>query len=76
MPEGEPFLELRIYSSKLDLPVLRTVTKHGGLFDRMLDDSAFRYYFQCVVLNAGYYGNLTVHALRRDVANEVDSKIS
>ncbi len=41
----------------------------------MLDDSTFRYYFQRIVLNAGYYGDLTIHALRRAVANEVDSKI-
>jgi hypothetical protein len=75
VPEGEPFLELRIDSLKLELPVLRTVTRHGGLSDVMLDDSTFRYYFQRVVLNAGYYGLLTIHALRRAVANEVDSEI-
>lgn len=60
---------------KLDLPVLRTVIRHGGLFDRMLDDLTFRYYFQRIVLNAGYYGELTIHALRRTVANEINSKI-
>ena len=75
VPEGEPQLELRIHPSKLDLPVLRTVTRHGGLSDRMLDDSTFRYYFQRIVLNAGYYGELTIHALRRAVANEVDSEV-
>jgi hypothetical protein len=75
VPEGEPLLELRIHPSKLDLPVLRTVTRHGSLSDRMLDDSTFRYYFQRIVLSAGYYGDLTIHALRRAVANEVDSKI-
>jgi hypothetical protein len=71
---GEPFLELRKHPSKLDLPVLRTVTRHGGLSDRMLDDSTFRYYFQRTVLTAGYYGELTIHAFRRAVANAVDSK--
>ena len=75
VPEGEPFLELRIQPSKLELPVLRIVTRHGGLSDRMLDDSTFKYYFQRIVLNAGYYGELTIHALRRIIANGVDSKI-
>jgi hypothetical protein len=75
IPEGEPFLELRIYPSKLDLPVLRTVTRYGGLSDRILDDSTFRYYFQRIVLSAGYYNDLIIHALRRVVTNEVDSKI-
>jgi hypothetical protein len=41
----------------------------------MLDDSTFRYYFQRIVLNDGYYGKVTIHALRRAVVNEVDSKI-
>src|SRR5271169_3850586 len=75
VPEGEPQLELRIHPSKLDLPVLRTVTRHGGLSDRMLDDSTFRYYFQRTVLNAGYYGEFTIYTLRRAVANEVDSEV-
>ena len=72
--EGESFLELRIRPLKLDLPVLKTATRHGGLSDRMLDDSTFTYYFQRIVLNAGSYGELTIHALRHTVANEVDSK--
>ena len=67
VPEGEPLLELRKHPSKLDLPVLRTVTRHGGLSDRMLDDSTFRYFFQRMVQNDGYYGELTIHALRRVV---------
>lgn len=75
VPEGEPQLELRIHPIKLDLPFLRTVTRYGGLSDRILDDSTFKYYFQRMVLNDGYYGDLTIHALRRAVANEVDNKI-
>jgi hypothetical protein len=45
-------LELRKYSLKLDLLVLRIVTRYGGLSDKMLDDSIFRYCFQQIVLNA------------------------
>jgi hypothetical protein len=75
VPEGEPQLELRIYPLKLDLLVLKTVTRHEGLSDKMLNDLTFRYYFQRIVLNAGYYGELTIYVLRRIVANKVDSKI-
>lgn len=75
VPSGDPLLELRIKQAKRELPVLRTVTRSGGLSDRMLDDSTFRYYFQRIVANAGYYGTLTIHAFRRAVANAVDSEI-
>ena len=72
---SEPFLELRQHSLKLDLHVLRTVIRHGDLSDSTLNDSIFRYYFQRIILNAEYYGELTIYAFRRAVANAVDSKI-
>lgn len=75
VPSGDALLELRIKETKRKLPVLRTVTKSGGLSDRMLDDSTFRYFFQRIVSNAGYYGTLTIHAFRRAVANAVDSEM-
>lgn len=74
VPEGDSLLQLQMKPQKLELPVLRNVTRHGGLSNRMLDDSTFRYFFKRVVNNAGYYGNLTIHALRRAVANAVDSE--
>lgn len=61
VPESDALLEPRMKRSKLELPVLRTVTRHGGLSKRMLD-STLRYYFQRIVPNAGYYGTLTIHA--------------
>jgi len=64
-------LELRKYSLKLDLLVLRIVTRYGGLSDKMSDDSIFRYCFQRIVLNARFYGELIIRALRRAVANRV-----
>jgi hypothetical protein len=36
MPENEPLLELRIHFLKRDISVLRTVMRHGGLFNRIL----------------------------------------
>jgi hypothetical protein len=66
--------ELRMHLSKLNLPVLRTVMRHHSLSDRMLNDSNFRYYFQRIVHNAGYWGNLTIRSFPLTVANVVDGK--
>jgi hypothetical protein len=74
--EGELFLELRMHLLKLYLPVLRTVIRYKGISNRMLDDLIFRYYFKCVGLNTGYYGEFIIHGLRRVIANKVDNKIS
>ena len=76
VPEGDALLELRVKPLKLGLPVLRTITRSGGLSTRMLDNSTFRYYFQRIVSNVGYYSTLTIHALRRALANAVDSEIA
>lgn len=59
----------------MELPVLRTVTRHGGLSGRLLNDSTFRYYFQWIVQNAGYYGELAIHALRHALVNVIDREI-
>jgi hypothetical protein len=67
-------MEFRRDPSKLDLPVLRTVTRHGGLYDRMLDESTFRYYFWQMARNARYYGVFIIYALRRAFADAVNSK--
>jgi hypothetical protein len=75
VPENEPQLELRIHPLKLDLLVLKTVIRHGGLSDKILNDLIFRYYFQRIVLNAGYYGTLIIHVLRRVIANKVNNKV-
>lgn len=75
VPEGDSLLHLQMKSQKLDLSMLRNVTRHEDLSNRMLDDFTFRYYFRRVVNNAGYYENLIIHALRRAVANAVDSEI-
>ena len=65
VPEDDPLLKLRKHPSKLNLPVLKTVTRHGSFSDKMLNESTFKYYFQQIVRNAGYYGVLTIRALRR-----------
>lgn len=70
-----PFLELLKYLSKPGVPMLRRVTRHRVLFDRILDDSTFRSYFQQILLKAGYCREPIIHTLRRAVANIVDRKI-
>jgi hypothetical protein len=72
--QGEDFLKLRMYPSKLHLSVLRIITRHSSLSDKILGDSTFWYYFQQIVCNAGYWRELTVHSLHCAVANVVDGK--
>jgi hypothetical protein len=75
VPKDKPQLELRIYLLKLNLPILKTVIRHEGLFDKILNDLTFRYYFQRTVFNAEYYGELIIYTLRRAVANKIDNNI-
>lgn len=74
MPDGELMIELRKHPREMNVPALRTVARHGGLSDRMQDASTFSYYFQQMTRNARYYGVVTIYALRRHLANAVDSK--
>jgi hypothetical protein len=60
----------------LDLPILRIVTKYGNFSNKILDELTFKYYFQQIIRNAGYYRIFIIYALRRALANAVDSKFS
>jgi hypothetical protein len=53
--ESDTLLELRMKRSKLDLSMLRTITRSEEISDRILDDLTFHYYFQRIVINADYY---------------------
>jgi hypothetical protein len=75
VPKGEPQLELRIHYLKLNLLVLEIITRHEGLFDKILNDLTFRYYFQRTVLNAEYYKEFIIYIIRRTIANKINSKV-
>ncbi len=60
--------------SKLDLSMLRMITRNEEIFDRILNNSTFRYYFQRIVIKADYYDIFIIHVLRHVLANVVDNK--
>jgi hypothetical protein len=56
-------------------PVLRQVTRFGGLSNSAWTRECFCRLFRAVVVNAGYPEIITIHTLRRGLANRLDSKI-
>lgn len=55
-------------------PVLRTATRAGGISKRPWTRESFCKLFRAVVTNAGYPEIITIHTLRRGLANMLDSK--
>lgn len=55
-------------------PVLRMVTRFAGASERALTRETFCRLFRNIVCNAGYYEIITIHSLRRGLANRIDSK--
>ncbi|RHZ59573.1 uncharacterized protein CDV56_101052 [Aspergillus thermomutatus] len=59
-------------SSVAEEPVLRTVTRFGGISKRPWTRECFCSLFRAVVINAGYPEIITIHTLRRGLANRLD----
>ena len=55
-------------------PVLRMVTRFAGVSECALTRETFCRLFRGIVCNAGYCEIITVHSLRRGLANRIDSK--
>ncbi len=73
-PEGANEVLLQWKLDILEKPILRTVTADAGVSD---DTPLTRVKF-CEVLraaleNAGFFGRITIHAIRRGLANKLDS---
>ncbi len=66
--------QLRMKSSKFYLSILRMITNHENLFNRMSNDLIFWYYFQRIVRNANYYDIFIFHALWHVFANAIDNE--
>ena len=75
IPDGENELLLRVKDSHLGKPILRTVTMAGGVTEKPLTTSAFSPLFRSMLESAGYFGKITIHALRRGLMTKVDSKL-
>ena len=55
-------------------PIIRTVTRFDGASGRALNRDTFCRLFRNIANNAGYYEIITIHSLRRGLANRIDSK--
>ncbi|KAL8637191.1 MAG: hypothetical protein Q9228_005515 [Teloschistes exilis] len=72
--QGQKSFQLEWNKEKLDTPVFRMVNATGPTPDAWHTLSMF-YYLRNVVKNAGYKeGSVTIHTLRRGVANVVDKR--
>lgn len=74
IPDGDDQVILRFKDSALDLLVCRKCTKSSGVTDDLMSQSTFRAIVQSTLVNAGYFWNLAIHAIRRDLGKKVDSE--
>jgi hypothetical protein len=65
---------LRFHESALERPILRRCPKTGGVTDDPMPESAFTSILKSTLTNAGYFAGLTIHAIRRGLGKDVDSK--
>jgi hypothetical protein len=74
IPEGDDELPLRWNKEVLERPILRAVTADGGVSDSTpLTRVRFCDILRAALQNAGFFGRITIHAIRRGLANKVDS---
>ncbi|RHZ51559.1 uncharacterized protein CDV56_105238 [Aspergillus thermomutatus] len=71
-PDHKEPIPLLWASSVAKEPVLRTVTRFGGISKRPWTRECFCSLFRAVVINAGYPEIITIHTLRRGLANRLD----
>jgi hypothetical protein len=74
IPAGQDELVLRFKDSALNLPILRKCTKTSGVADDIMSKSSFTSIFKSTLTNAGYFCGLSIHAIRRQLGKDVDSK--
>lgn len=75
IPSGKDELELRFRESALRRPILRKCTKTGGVTDGPMPKSPFTTILKSTLTNAGYLCGPSIHAIRRQLGKEVDSKL-
>jgi len=56
------------------LPILRKATMNRGVTEDPLPQTTFETIFKDVIKLSGYFGDPTIHAIRRDLGKELDSK--
>jgi hypothetical protein len=75
IPSGKDELILRFKDSALERPILRRCTKTGGVTNDPMPKSSFTAILKSTLTNAGYLYGPSIHAIRRQLGKEVDSKL-
>lgn len=71
IPDREDELLLRWQDSVFTLPILRNATMQQGVTEEPLLKRTFDRIVKSVLNLSGYFGNATVHAIRRYLAKKV-----
>lgn len=76
IPSGENKLILRWNDSLKGLPILRNATMQQGVSEEPLSKKTFDHIVKSVFKLLGYFGQATVHAIRRYLSKKVNGKLS
>lgn len=76
IPPGEDELILRWNDPAEALPILRNATMHYGVTEEPLPKATFDRIVKSVLNLSGYFGNATVHAIRRYLGKKVNGRWS
>lgn len=76
IPSGENELILRWNDSVKGLPILRNATMQQGVSEEPLSKKTFDRIVKSVFKLSGYFGQATVHAIRRYLGKKVNGKLS
>lgn len=76
IPQGEDELILRWNDSVEALPILRNATMQHGVTEEPLPKRTFDRILKSVLNLSGYFGNTTIHAIRRYLGKKVNGKWS
>jgi len=74
IPDGDDELPLRWKDSVMALPILRNATMQQDITDKPLPTRTFNRILKSVLNLSGYFGNATVHAIRRYLGKRVNGK--
>ena len=71
---GQNELPLRWNTNVESLPILRNASMASGVTEEPLSKATFDKILKEVLRLSGYFGNTTVHTIRRDLGKELNSK--
>lgn len=74
IPEGDDELPLRWTDDAEHRPILRDATMQHGVSEKPLSKTVFSRIMRSVLRLSGFFGDPTVHAIRRYLGKKIDGK--